>query len=392
MSWTPGYAAPPVQSWVFSFMQLRCSGADAGADSTTQRPSVVQSLCDKCIHLKDVKSWHWKLRQNRTLSPVCCRGICRGAKPGLFATRSHSPKKAPKSKDQTQSIWVSKDAKNIKIFKLHFGTTNFGAFYPSNLRSILHHRSKNRHLKVGSIVLSICRFTPPHITGWGSHDPSGQHWFFSHRSFLRVQNMDVEMWKCHFFGELVFTMFIMASRYLNDFEKPQSPTYVYGYEFIFLLWMIFKLSSNFVPDVPGQNTGLPTGHGPAFQVWSHSVINRIRLNKDNNKTRVQILKTNFPPRSENQSSLDIGYGLFSGRLLDCLMRQYSARSKIRGLDGELMQKCSYYRIETRQSLPSSTLDCGHQCPWHLHLRFGVWLRRFLQAKMANQHKCRNIWV
>ena len=154
-----------MQSWVFSFMQLRCSGADAGADSTTQRPSVVQSLCDKCIHLKDAKSWHWKLRQNRTLSPVCCRGICRGAKPGLFATRSHSPKKAPKSKDQTQSIWVSKDAKNIKIFKLHFGTTNFGAFYPSNLRSILHHRSKNRHLKVGSIVLSICRFTPPHITG-----------------------------------------------------------------------------------------------------------------------------------------------------------------------------------------------------------------------------------
>lgn len=54
--------------------------------------------------------------------------------------------------------------------------------------------------------------------------------------------------------------------------------------------------------------------------------------------------------------------------------------------------CNYSRIETRQSLPSSTLDCGHQCPWHSHLRFGVWLRRFLQAKMANKHKCRNIRV
>ena len=54
--------------------------------------------------------------------------------------------------------------------------------------------------------------------------------------------------------------------------------------------------------------------------------------------------------------------------------------------------CNYSRIETRQSPPSSTLDCGHQCPWHSHLRCGVWLRRFLQAKMANEHKCRNIRV
>lgn len=320
-------------------MQLRCSGAGAGADSTTQRPSVVQSLCDKWIHLKDVKSWHWmKLRQNRTLSPVCCRGICRGAKPGLFATRSHSPKKPAKSEDQNSKHVGIKGCKKHRNLQVALWDHQFWCLLPFQSQKHLTPQVKKQAFESWeycAVDLSIYS-TPHHRLRLPR----------SVRTTLVFLAQELPQSPKHGCGnvissatsrELVLTMFIMASRYLNDFEKPQSPTHVYGYEFIFLLWMIFKLSSSFVPDVPGQNTGLPTGHGPAFQVCSHSVVNRIRLNKDKNKTRVQILKTNFPLRSENQSSLDIGYGLFSGRLLDCLMRQCSARSNIRGLDGELMQ-------------------------------------------------------
>lgn len=167
-----------------------------------------------------LKSWHWKLRQNQTLSPVCCRGICRGAKPRLFA---HSPRLQPNPKTKTQSIWV---AKNIEIFKLHFGTNNFGAFYPANLRSILHHRSKNRHFE--SWEYCGCRFvdllhpTSPVEGPAIRQDSTG----FSRTG--ASSESKTWMWKCHFFGDLTGTCFhnvhygISVSERLRQKTKPNS--------------------------------------------------------------------------------------------------------------------------------------------------------------------------
>lgn len=284
-------------------------------------------------------------------------------------------------------MWVSKDAKNIEIFKLHFGTTNFGAFYPSNLRSILHHRSKNRHLKVGSIVLSICRFTPPHITGWGSRDPSGQHWFFSHRSFLRVQNMDVEMsflrWpynnlfsQCSLWHLGIWTdsrnhkaqlMFMdMSSSFCSEWSSSFLPTLSPTYQ-------------DRIQDCP-LDMGQPSKFAATVSStgFGSTKTRTKREYKSWKRTSLLDLKINLPWISDMAPDMAFFPVVFLIALCGSTVHEVKSVAW-------MVNWCNHYRIETRQSLPSSTLDCGHQCPWHSHLRFGVWLRRFLQAKMANTH-------
>ena len=201
------------------------------------------------------------------------------------------------------------------------------------------------------------------------------------------------MWKCHFFGDLTGTCFdnvhygISVSERLRETTKPNSCLWIWVH-----LSALNDLQAFFQLCPRRTRTEYRTAHWtwaslPSLQPQCRQQDSAQQRQEQNESTNLEKRTSLFDLKINLPWISDMAFFPVVFLIALCGSAVHEVKSVV-----WMVNWCNYSRIETRQSPPSSTLDCGHQCPWHLHLRFGVWLRRFLQAKMANRHKCRNIRV